>query len=118
MPALQEDGTVLKEDMNMMKLKRTLSLLCALLLALSGACLTASAEETLNVEDLYKSRDVRADWSADGATVIDLSALESGSDLTLTEEGDYVLSGEWTGRIVIEAGEEDAGDYLLYLRFH
>lgn len=90
----------------MMKLKRTLSLLCALLLALSGACLTASAEETLNVEDLYKSRDVRADWSADGATVIDLGALESGSDLTLTEEGDYVLSGEWTGRVIIEAGEE------------
>ncbi len=79
-------------------------ILCLSLL-LSGIPLLAAAEETVDLTALYKDRDVNSDWDPAEAAVIDLSTLTEDS-LTLSAKGDYVLSGTWTGQVVVDAPEE------------
>ena len=74
------------------------------LTAVLGAASAAQAE-TLDLTALYKAKDTDASWSASSASLIDLGTV-SDSTLTLTQAGDYVLSGSYTGRIVIEAPED------------
>ncbi len=64
------------------------------------------AEETTDVEKLYKNKDVDDSWSFLQAETVDLDSLESGSVFTISEEGDYVLSGTLNGRIEVEVQEE------------
>ena len=83
-----------------------LALLCAMILR------PAAAESALDVSTLYKNKDVDADWSASEASVIDLNALEEDT-LILKEKGDYVLSGDWNGLMVIEADTEEKVRLIL-----
>ncbi len=89
----------------MKKVKRFVSILSALMLALSLISLPALAEETVDLTTLYKNKDVTTDWSGAEATAVDLSALES--SLIITTGGEWVLSGETAYPVIIEAGEED-----------
>ncbi len=87
----------------MKRMKSIFSLICALILALSLLSFSASAE-TVDVTELYKNRDTDSSWSEAEATAVDLSALTE--NLVITAEGDYVLSGETTFSIIINADEE------------
>ena len=95
-----------------MKNKR-MSLIIALAVILGVLPLTVSAAAVADVTALYKKKDVEADWSAAEAERIDLTALESGSVFTITEKGDYVLSGTLNGQIVIEIPKEDKVRLIL-----
>ena len=63
----------------------------------------------------FKNKDFYIDYSAEDTVKIDLSAPKeadgvkvSGSTVTITEAGTYVLSGTLTdGQIIIDAGDED-----------
>ena len=88
----------------MKKLNKAISILCALMMAMSLISLPAAAETT-DLTELYKKKDVKTEWSAEEATVVDLSALTE--SLVITEEGEWVLSGETSYPVIIEAGEKD-----------
>ena len=70
--------------------------------ALGGA---RGAQAELDVSELYKDRDVNMAWDADEVTVIDLDKV-SGDAVTLTEDGDYLLSGTLSGQIIVNAGKD------------
>lgn len=95
-----------------MKRNKILSLALALILVLGAGAFPAAAETALDVSTLYKAKDVEDEWSPAEAEVIDLNAAEDGL-VTITEEGDYVLSGTLEGRVVIEAPEEDKVRLIL-----
>ena len=88
-----------------MKINRLLAVLCALALGLSLLPLGGLAEDAADISSLYKERDVDDTWSAADATVIDLNSLTE-QTLTLSEGGDYVLSGTWAGQIIVETAED------------
>lgn len=89
-----------------MKNRKWISFLTAAAVLLGSLPVYAEAEETVNVDSLYKNRDVDDAWSAEEAEPIDLNAARSGSVITISEEGDYVLSGTLEGRILIDAPED------------
>ena len=95
-----------------MKKKSVLFILLALILALGALALPASADEPVDVSALYKNKDVNDAWSLADAQAIDLNAAES-SVITITQKGDYVLSGTLNGQIVIEAPEEEKVRLIL-----
>ncbi|MBR6953838.1 MAG: carbohydrate-binding domain-containing protein [Clostridia bacterium] len=88
-----------------MKLKQMLSVLLALVLALGTLTLPALAAETVDVESLYKNRDVDDSWSADKARTIDLNSV-TGCSVSITAAGDYVLSGTMQGQVTVDAPED------------
>ena len=90
-----------------MKIKHVFLILIALAVALSAILLSGTAEEPVtDVSTLYKNKDVDDTWSANDAQTIDLNAWADGSVVTVTEKGDYVLTGSLNGQIVIEAPED------------
>ncbi|MBR1585807.1 MAG: carbohydrate-binding domain-containing protein [Clostridia bacterium] len=95
-----------------MKNKPFVSAVVAVLIMLCSLSLHAVAEETIDVTALYKNKDIDASWSVSDTEVIDLSAL-SGDLLILSSKGDYVLSGSFSGQIVVEAPEEDKVRLIL-----
>ena len=94
--------------------RRTISALLLILMMMTWTLsMPALAEgEEPDISSLYKSRDTDDAWSAAEAECIDLSSLE-GSVLTITQQGDYVLSGAFAGQVVIEAPEEDKVRLIL-----
>ena len=93
---------------------------------LIGSHFTAIAEgtgiaETLSgnswdISSLYKDKDVDSTWNENKVTVVELSEKGtdfdsdavslSGSTLTISKKGDYLLSGTWTGQIVVDEPED------------
>ena len=66
---------------------------------------------TLSVADLFSDRDLAQ--TADTANAKEI-ALKSGEDITITEEGTYVISGTAeNAAIVVEAGDEDKVQLVL-----
>ena len=96
-----------------MKNKKFFLILVALIILFGSVSLPAMAEEPLDVTTLYKNRDVDAEWSLADAESIDLNAAESGSVISITRKGDYVLSGTLNGQIVIEAPEDEKVRLIL-----
>ena len=94
-----------------MKNKPVYLVLIALAILLGSLSLHAVAE--VDVTALYKNKDVDDSWSAATAQMIDLNAVESGSVITISQKGDYVLSGTLNGQIVIEASKEDKVHLIL-----
>ncbi|MGN0773846.1 MAG: carbohydrate-binding domain-containing protein [Candidatus Ventricola sp.] len=94
--------------------RRTISALLLILLMMTWTLsMPALAEgEEPDISSLYKSRDTDDAWSAAEAACIDLSSLED-SVLTITQQGDYVLSGAFAGQVIIEAPEEDKVRLIL-----
>ena len=96
-----------------MKGRFTLSLLLILVMMMGTQPSPALAEsEDMEISSLYKSKDIDASWSADEAKTIDLGTLDD-SVLTITQNGDYVLSGAFAGQVVIDAPEEDKVRLIL-----
>ena len=90
-----------------MKIKHMFLILIALAVALSAVFLSGTAEQPVtDVSTLYKNKDVDDTWSADDAQTIDLNAWADGSVISVTEKGDYVLTGSLNGQIVVEAPED------------
>ncbi len=94
------------------KIKPFFLILTALAVLMGSLILPASAE-TLDVSTLYKKKDTDDSWSADSAQSIDLNALKDGETLTISEKGDYVLSGTLRGQILVEVPEEDKVRLIL-----
>ena len=93
------------------KLCLIMTILAVLLSALSLPAF--AAEAALDVTTLYKNKDVDESWSLSDAKAIDLNALALGETLTITEKGDYVLSGSLQGQVVVEVPEEDKVRLIL-----
>lgn len=72
--------------------------------AASASSLSSSENSILDVTEMFTDRDLDQSADLNDATYI---ALESDTDLTITEEGVYVLSGEATNlTVTIEAADE------------
>lgn len=106
-------GHMTRKEVDKMKGKMMLALLLILVMMTGTLPFNALAEgENMEIASLYKTRDIDASWSADEAEIIDLSALKD-SVLTITQKGDYVLSGVFTGQVVVDAPEEDKVRLIL-----
>ena len=77
----------------------------------TAAELQASVETPAVDSNMFTKRDSRTDYDEDTAQYIDLDAQTG--DLTLTEAGDYVLSGTLTDGSVIINAPEDAKLHLI-----
>ncbi len=95
-----------------MKLKSVLSVLLALVLALGSLTVTAIADESVDVSTLYKNKDVDDTWRPDDVQAIDLNAVQSGV-FTVSQKGDYLLSGTLNGQIVVEVPKEEKVRLIL-----
>lgn len=95
-----------------MKNKPVFLFLIALAILLGSMSLHMAAEET-DISALYKNKDVEETWSIAEAQLIDLNAVQSGSVISITAKGDYVLSGTLNGQIVIEAPEDEKVRLIL-----
>ncbi len=93
-----------------MKKQSVLSLIIAAVLLL---CAAAAAESgTLDVTTLYKTRDTDDSWSGVEVETIDLSTVTD-AEVVISTKGNYVLSGKYSGRILINAPEEDKVRLIL-----
>lgn len=77
----------------------------------TAAELQASVETPAIDSNMFTKRDSRTDYDEAAAQYIDLDAQTG--DLTLTEAGDYVLSGTLTDGSVIINAPEDAKPHLI-----
>lgn len=71
----------------------------------STSILSSKEGSILDTSDMFSDRDMEQSANLDDATDIDLS---SGEDVTITEEGVYVLSGEAENVTVIVEAEDEA----------
>ena len=67
--------------------------------ASSGTTVTAASTD---IDATVSKRDASGEYDASEAVT-----LSPDGDLTITEAGTYILSGEYEGMIVVEVGEED-----------
>ena len=84
---------------------------------------SAEEEESTSSDEMFTDRDMDASYDESAATKISLSgssasvdgsgAAVDGSTVTITEEGVYVLSGEFTGQVIVEA--DDAAKVQIVL---
>ena len=88
------------------------ALVMSVFLLLSAVIPVSEADETVNIASLYKSRDVESAWDAAAAETIDLSSVTD-SQLILSAEGDYVLTGSLQGQILIDAPEDFQGRHFV-----
>ncbi|MCH5340517.1 MAG: carbohydrate-binding domain-containing protein [Acetatifactor sp.] len=88
-----------------------------------GQAATAAAENLLPVEEMFTDRDLRCDYDLTDAITIALtgssascdakSVVISGSTVTITEEGVYILSGSLEGMVAVEAADTDKVQLVL-----
>ena len=95
-----------------MKLKSVLSVLLASILTLGSLTVTAIADASVDVSTLYKNKDVDDTWRPEDVQAIDLNAVQNGV-FTISQKGDYLLSGTLSGQIVIEVPEEEKVRLIL-----
>ena len=91
----------------------------------AAAAGTAEASAVSDVSsDLFSDRDLSGEYDASGAVTITLDGTSaqadtdavsiSGSDITITEAGTYILSGTLdNGSIIVDAGKEDKVQLVL-----
>lgn len=105
-------------------MKRMLAILMCALLTVGLCACTAMGEETavlIGVE--YKKADLDAAYDPGKAVTVTFGGTQAeisgggayldGDVLSVTAEGDYLLSGEFDGRIVIDAGKNDKVRLIL-----
>lgn len=87
----------------------------------------ASADDDISASDVYDAaftqRDLSGEYDEDEAVYITLSGdsascdegkvTVNGSDITITEEGTYILSGDLNGSVIIDATKEDKIQLVL-----
>lgn len=94
-----------------MKARKLISILVILTMLLCGG--TAAGETgSLDVTTLYKTRDTDDNWSAVDAESVDLNTLTE-PEWIISAKGNYVLSGSYNGRILINIPEEDKVRLIL-----
>lgn len=93
--------------------------------AVSGQSQSASAaaENLLPVEEMFTDRDLSGEYDTAECIAIELTGSSascdsnavviSGSTVTITEEGTYILSGSLEGMIVVEAADTDKVQLVL-----
>ena len=111
-----------------MKKSLRITLVCALALFLLAGCAAAPASSAESVaaapsstetalsaalsasdpDTTVSTRDASGEYDAAEA-----AALSPDGDLTITEAGVYILTGEYEGMIVVEVGEEDKVQLVL-----
>ncbi len=112
-----------------MKRYQCLALPLAALLLLSGCSKktadthASAAATTAAASDLFSNRDMRTEYSEDGSAMITLSgdtasctsnaAIISGSTVTITDEGTYILSGSLEGMVIVSADDQDKIQLVL-----
>ena len=74
----------------------------------AAASTTQTAPSASDPDTAVSRRDASGEYDAAEAVT-----LSPDGDLTITEAGTYILSGEYEGMIVIEAGEEDKVQLVL-----
>lgn len=84
---------------------------------------TAPAEPTLSHNDPFSDRDFEKDYDAGDCTTITLSGSTAtwdgagvklqGSSVTITEEGTYVLTGNFLGTVVVDMDKEEKAQLVL-----
>lgn len=90
----------------------------------TAVAVTAETMEVESVSDAYTERDQAGTYDESSAVIIDLQGKEaSASDesacsiteslIRITKEGTYILSGSFTGQIVVEAAETDKVQLVL-----
>lgn len=95
--------------------------LCFILLT---GCASPAQAATLDPGNMFSSRDLRTDWNASEAVQITLGGASascadpsvriSGSTVTITDEGVYVVSGTLDdGCIIIDCGKKDKVHLIL-----
>ena len=72
-----------------------------------GTVLTAALSDSA-IDTSVSDRDASGEYDASEAV-----KLSADGDLTITEAGVYVLSGDYAGMIVIDSGEEDKVQLVL-----
>ena len=94
-----------------MKTQRWISVFIILAMLLYGR--SAAAETAgLDVTTLYKTRDTDDNWSAVDAETVDLGTLTE-PEWVISAKGNYILSGSYNGRILINVSEEDKVRLIL-----
>ena len=73
----------------------------------TGTVLTAALSAS-DLDTTVSNRDASGEYDASEAV-----ALSPDGDLTITEAGTYILSGDYEGMIVVEVGEEDKVQLVL-----
>ena len=92
-----------------MRKLRVFSAMTVLALLLWG---TAAAAGIPDVTTLYKTKDTEDSWSGVEAETIDLNAITD-AEVVISAKGNYVLSGKYSGRILISAPEGDKVRLIL-----
>ncbi len=103
-------------------MKRGFVWLICICLLLTG-CTAWGEEQTGLVQVEYKKADLDASWSEEDAVPITFGGAQAdiggpgayliGNALLISAEGDYLLSGEFDGRIVVDAGKKDKVRLIL-----
>ena len=102
-------------------------MLCAGLVLTMGGCgatgETVQSDSAPLVEVEYKKNDLKWEWDEDELVRVSLSGERAevdgagvqmnGNVLCITEEGDYLLTGELNGRILVDAGKNDKVRLIL-----
>jgi len=109
----------------MMRKKILCTLMCACML-LGGCRATGEVVQTENaslVEVEYKKNDLKWEWDEEEVVYVSLSgnraevdgkgAQALGNVLHIGAEGDYLLTGEWNGRILVDADKKDKVRLIL-----
>ena len=88
-----------------------------------GQAASAAAENLLSVEEMFTDRDLSGEYDEAECIAIQLTGSSascdsgavviSGSTVTITEEGTYILSGSLKGMIVVEAADKDKVQLVL-----
>ena len=102
------------------------ALLLALILTLSLSVPTALAETSTPapaLSDYFSDRDLSGEWKEDKAVAIELTGdgascdssgvTVSGGTVTIAEAGTYVLTGELTGSVAVNVGDDDKVQLVL-----
>jgi len=107
-----------------MKMRRWMAwLVCACMLLSMTACTAAGETADRLIEVEYKKGDLNSDWDASDVTQITFGGANAeiggpgaslnGGVLTVFAEGDYLLMGSFTGRIVVDADKKDKVRLIL-----
>lgn len=88
-----------------------------------GQAASAAAENLLPVEEMFTDRDLSGKYDEAECIAIQLTGSSascdseavviSGSTVTITEEGTYILSGSLNGMIIVEAADKDKVQLVL-----
>lgn len=103
--------------------KWTAWMICVCLLFSLAGCAMAEEKQTALVAVEYKKGDIDAGWDEDDVIAVTMDGMKAdvtggsvrldGNVLTVFGEGDFLLSGEFSGRIVVDAGKNDKVRLIL-----